>query len=324
VAATPTVLFLSRSVDDAWLDSLKAHADRARFVAGRAVEDLAADAPLADAIAVGSAGRALLEPVWRLAPRVRWLHSRSAGLDHMLFPELVASDVTLTNSQGVFGPGLAEFVIAAVFHFAKDLRRMQRSQALARWDPFDVDFVRGRTLGILGYGHSGEEVARLAHALGMRVVALRTRPELSRDDPHLAQVLASSGLPELLAASDYLVVLTPLTPRTRGLVGEAELRAMKAGAVLINIARGPVVREDALLRALEQGRIRGAALDVFDQEPLPPEHPFYKLENVLLSPHCADHTPGWLDDAFAVFLDNLERFKRGERLRNVVDKQRGY
>jgi phosphoglycerate dehydrogenase-like enzyme len=158
----------------------------------------------------------------------------------------------------------------------------------------------------------------------MRVIGLRRRPQQGAGDPLLDEVLPLERRVELMQRSDYVVVATPLTPETRGLVGEAEIQAMKPSAVLMNVGRGPCVDEQALLRALEAGRIRGAALDVFDQEPLPAGHPFYRFDNVLLSPHCADHVPGWLDDAMALFLDNLERFRRGEPLLNVVDKRAGY
>lgn len=285
-----------------------------------AFRDRAADA---EVILSWSANRHLLEPVWRMAPRVRWIHSRAAGVDDLLFPELVASPVVLTNSRGVFSPALAEFVTAAVLFFAKDFRRMLASQVARRWDPFDVEEVRGKVMGIVGYGDIGRACAAQARALGLRVLAVRRRLDTGAD-PFAERVVAPDQRLEVLAASDYVVVAAPLTPETRGLLGERELRAMKPTAVLVNVGRGPVVEEKALVRALEAGWIRGAALDVFEREPLPPEHPFYTLPNVLLSPHCADHTAGWLDRAMDVFLDNFARFLRGEPLLNVVDKKRGY
>lgn len=259
-----------------------------------------------------------------MAGGVRWVHSRWAGIEKLLFPALVESDAIVTNGRGSFAESLAEFVMAAVLFFAKDLRRMRRSQAEGRWDPFDPEWVRGKTLGIVGYGEIGRAVAVRARAFGMRVIGLRRRPEQSAGDPLLEEVLALDRRLELMQRSDYVVVATPLTPETRGLVGEAEIQAMRPSAVLMNVGRGPCVDEKALLRALEAGRIRGAALDVFDKEPLPAGHRFYALDNVLLSPHCADHVPGWLDDAMALFLLNLELFRRGEPLKNVVDKRAGY
>jgi phosphoglycerate dehydrogenase-like enzyme len=277
-----------------------------------------------DAILVCSAGRALLEPVWPMSAGVRWVHSRWAGIENLLFPALVESDALVTNGRGSFAESLAEFVMGALLFFAKDLRRMRRSQSEGRWDPFDPEWLRGKTLGIVGYGEIGRATARLAKAFGMRVIGARRHPERSAGDPLLDEALPDGRRLELLQRSDYVLVCTPLTPETRGLVGAAEIAALKPSAVLVNVGRGPCVDEAALLQALEAGRIRGAALDVFEQEPLPSGHPFYGLDNVLLSPHCADHVPGWLDDATALFLENLELFRRGAPLKNVVDKRAGY
>jgi phosphoglycerate dehydrogenase-like enzyme len=176
----------------------------------------------------------------------------------------------------------------------------------------------------VGYGDIGRAVASRAKAMGMRVVAVRRRPELSADDPEVDEVLPMTRIPDLLKQADYVTVAAPLAEGTRGLIGEAELGAMKPDAVIINIGRGPVIAEAALVQALQERRIRGAALDVFDEEPLAEGHPFYRLDNVLLSPHCADHTPTWLEDAMRFFLDNFERYRNGEPLLNVVDKRLGY
>jgi len=279
-----------------------------------------------DAILVCSANRTLLEPIWPLSAGVRWVHSRWAGIENLLFPALVESDVVVTNGRGSFAESLAEFVMAAVLFFAKDLRRMRKSQAEGRWDPFDPEWVKARTLGILGYGEIGRAAAMRAKAFGMRVIGVRRRPEHAAGDSLLDEALpsTSTGRLELMRRSDYVLVCTPLTPETRGLVGAAELQAMKASGVLINVGRGACVDEPALVDVLRAGRIRGAALDVFEREPLPAGHALFSLDNVLLSPHCADHVPGWLDDAMALFLDNLERFRQGAPLLNVVDKRAGY
>ncbi|MGC8795364.1 MAG: D-2-hydroxyacid dehydrogenase, partial [Bryobacteraceae bacterium] len=284
--------------------------DDTRIVAGERAEAFATAAPEADVILCWFSPRDLLEAVWPLARNVRWVHSASAGVENVLFDALIESPVPVTNSRGLYSDSLAEFVLGAVLFFAKDLRRMVCSQQQGRWDPFDVELVEGRWLGILGYGDIGHAVARRARAFGMRIAALRRRPELSQDDPLADRVLGPSQLRELLALSDYLVISLPLTQQTRGLLGENELAAMKPGAVLINIGRGAVIEEEPLVRALQQGRIRGAALDVFQREPLPAGHPFYRLENVLLSPHCADHFPGWKRRAMELFLDNFERFRQ--------------
>jgi phosphoglycerate dehydrogenase-like enzyme len=286
-----------------------------------ALEPLAAEA---DVILRWGGDSDLLRQLMAMAPRLAWIHSMSAGVENTLFPELVASPVPLTNSRGVYRRSLAEFVIASILFFAKDLRRMLRNQAAHRWEQFDVEEIHGRMVGVIGYGEIGRAVAEKAHAMGMKVEALRKRPEFSEEDPYIDRVLPVSELLELLRSADYVVITAPLTPETRHMIGEEELRAMKPGAVLINIGRGPVVREDALIQALKENWIRGAALDVFDEEPLPPNHPFWDMENVLLSPHTADHTATWLDEAMQFFLENFERFRKDEPLLNVVDKQLGY
>jgi len=262
--------------------------------------------------------------VFRMCPRLRWVHSLTAGVENVLFPELIASPVPLTNSRGVFSRSLAEFVIGAALFFAKDFRRMVGSQQAGVWDCFDVDEIHGKLLGIVGYGDIGGTVAERARAFGMRVAAVRRRPELSRDDPLLDKVFAPAQIRDLLAMADYITLAAPLTPETLGLIGEAEFRAMRPSAVLINIGRGPVVVESVLVRALQEGWIRGAALDVFDTEPLPAGHAFYRLDNVLLSAHCADHTPGWVEAAMELFLENFERFLAGKPLLSLVDKKAGY
>src|SRR4029077_17554473 len=215
---------------------------------------------------------------------------------------------------GVFSPSLGEFALAAILYFAKDLRRMIRNQMCGVWEQFDVTMVSGQTLGIWGYGSIGRAVATRASALGMHVLALRRVSQASNEDPLIDNVYAPEELLEMLRRCDYVVVTVPLTEQTRGLIGDTEFAVMNKNAVVINLGRGPTVEEGAMIKALSEGRIRGAALDVFDQDPLPQGHPFYSLENVLLSPHCADHTPDWLDDAMRFFLEQLERYRRGESL----------
>jgi len=320
----PITLLVLADPAEPRLKLLRRLPEETRIAVGLHAEAFRGAAPEAQAALCWFTPGALLEEVFAAAPRLRWVHSSAAGVDRLLFPALVGSPVVLTNSRGLFSASLAEFALGAVLFFAKDFRRMVRSQQQGEWDCFDVEQVAGRTLGIVGYGDIGRTVAERARAFGMKVAALRHRPELSGDDPLLEAVYPVAGLHELLARSDYVVVSAPLTSETRSLIGEPELRAMKPTAVLINIGRGPVVAESALVRALEEHWIRGAALDVFDQEPLPDGHPFYRLDNVLLSAHCADHTSDWMDRAMELFLDNFERFCRNQPLRNVVDKQLGY
>jgi len=291
---------------------------------GNDPEFLKQHAPEADVILNGFHDGSALRAILPLATRVKWIHALSAGVEKVLSPELVESPVPLTNGRGVFGPALAEFSIAAMLFFAKDLRRLIRQQAAARWEQFDVAFLRDQTLGVIGYGGIGREVARLAHALGMKVLALRRRAPSSDTDPILERSFTREQLNEMLSLSDYVLAATPLTPETQGMLGPGEFHFMKNTAVFINVGRGAVVVESALISALNQSGIRGAALDVFETEPLPSDHPFYRMENVLLSPHCADHTTGWMELAVKQFIENFERFLGGQPLEFIVDKQAGY
>jgi phosphoglycerate dehydrogenase-like enzyme len=304
-----------------WLEKLPVSTN---FAVGNTPEAFANLAESADVILYCMNPGMKLKDVWPLAPRVQWIHSLSAGLESTLFPELAESTVPMTNSRGVFKDSLGEFAIASVLFFAKDLRRMLRNQAAARWEQFDVEMISGRTLAVLGYGEIGRAAAVRAHALGMNVEVIRRRPQLSDDDPIVSRSYSIAERKQMLANCDYLVVAAPLTGETRGLIGAAELDAMKPSAVVINVGRGPVIDEKALVAALESNRIRGAALDVFDLEPLPVDHPFWRLENVLLSPHCADHTSTWTDEAMQFFLENFRRFQSGDPLQNLVDKKSGY
>ena len=297
----------------------------ATVVVGDTAQAFAQAAVSAEILLHWSGSLPLLREVFLMCRRLRWIHSRSTGLEQALFPELIASDVLLTNGSGVFSPSLGEFALAAILYFAKDFRRMIRNQMAGQWQPFDVTMISGRTLGIVGYGSIGRAIAARARALDMNVLALRRRvSSQTSQDPLVEQVYPSEQRLQMLSRCDYVAVTLPLTQQTHRLIGEAEFTAMKKDAVIINVGRGPVIDEVAMIKALSKNRIKGAALDVFDQEPLPKSHPFYKMENVLLSPHCADHTPDWLENSMRFFLTQLERFRRGETLLNVVDKTQGY
>lgn len=308
--ATHTILVLNNPAAEHMkaLDRLPAGT---RIVISERAADFAILAPEADILVCCAVPRALLEEVWAMAPNVRWVHSLAAGLDTVLFPELISSPVPLTNSRGVFAHSLAEFAISGMLWFAKELRRMRRQQAKRHWEKFNVTELRGARLGIVGHGAIGRATAALAVAFGMEVCGL-------------GRVHTREELVEVLGESDFLLIGAPLTPQTRGLIGEAELRLMKPTAVLVNLGRGPVVAEGALIQALQEGWIRGAVLDVFDVEPLPEAHPFWAMDNVLLSPHCADNTATWLNEAMDLLLDNFQRFDAGQPLKNVVSKELGY
>ena len=309
--------------DDPALSVLAEAGPGVRYVYGASAAEFES-APSPNALLICSMGRKALEPVLALAPKLGWIHSRSAGLDSVTSPALAASSAVMTNGRGVFSRSLAEWVIGALLYFVKDFARLERNRKRGVWEVFEPDDLAGRTLGIVGYGDIGHAIAERARRLGMRVLALRKRPALSGPDSWAEQTLPPSELVTLMERSDDVVVTLPLTEETRGFVSEAAIAAMKPTGVLVNVGRGPVIDEPALVRALRERRIRGAALDVFEKEPLPDGHPLYGLDNLLLSPHCADNTPGWLEAAMRAFVRNLERFRRGERLENVVDKALGY
>ena len=304
------------------LDELR---ETANVVIGNSPDAFRNAAGHAEVIFNWSGSLSLIREVFLMSHAVRWVHSRSAGLERTLFPELIASDVTMTNGSGVFSPSLGEFALGAILYFAKDLRRMIRNQMSGVWEPFDVLPISGQTVGIVGYGDIGRAVATRVRATGMNVLAVKRHvPAKGHSDPLADQIYGPDHLIEMLSRCDYIVVAAPLNAETLGLIGEPEFAAMKPSAVIINVGRGPVIEERAMIQALSTGMIKGAALDVFDEEPLPKGHPFYQLENVLLSPHCADHTPDWLDNAMRFFIAQFERFRRGEPLLNVVDKKLGY
>ena len=317
-----TVLVISR--DAPYLQAVTEVRERTTFVISNQLAVLREAAPRADAILVTVGEAGLLQAIFSVATRLRWVHSFAAGVEAFLFPDLVQSPVTLTNARGAYKRALAEFVMAAVLFFAKDLRRLVRNQEAGVWQPFDVDDVHGKVIGIIGYGETGRASAELAHAFGMRVLGLRRRPAQSRRDSLLESVFGPESLHEMLPLCDFVLLATPGTPQTRGMIGQREIGLMKADAIVINVGRGSLVHEAALVEALQQKRIRGAALDVFEVEPLPSGHPFYGMENVLLSPHAADHTPGYLGLGMESFIRNLQRFQNGEPLANVVDKTAGY
>jgi phosphoglycerate dehydrogenase-like enzyme len=277
----------------------------------------------AEVILHWSGPRDLLRAAFLANPAVGWVHSRAAGLDSILFPELVESAVPLTNGSGVFSQSLGEFALAVILYFAKDFRRMLRNQEAGRWEQFDVDEIASQTVGIVAYGDIGRAVASRVHAMGMRVLALK-RHTPAGTDPFISRFYGPDELAAMLGQCDFVVVAAPLTAETRHMIGDAAFASMKPNAVVINIGRGPVIDQAALVRALNAGRIKGAGLDVFEREPIPEGDPIYKFESVLVSPHCADHTTDWLNRAMRFFVLQYERFSNGQPLENIVQKHLGY
>ena len=293
------------------------------LVVGSTVAEFASTPP-PDIVLVCGPFRDLLRALLPGLPGLRWVHLRSAGIEGVICPELNRPGLVVTNGRGVFSAALAEFAIGALLYFAKDFRRLVRQQQEGRWETYEPQMLSGRNLGIVGFGDIGRQVAQRGKALGMSVRALRRRVDSSPVDPLVDEMFPTGRLRELLSACDDVVVCTPLTEETRGLIGPAELAVLKPTSVIVNIGRGLVIQEAALVEALRAKRIRGAALDVFEMEPLPERHPLYGLENVLLSPHCADQVPGWLDRAMSSFWRNLARFRSGETLESIVDPSQGY
>lgn len=255
-------------------------------------------------------------------PTLRWVQTISAGVDAAVIAALRDRDVVLTNASGIFDRPIAETVLTYILMALKRMPEYAALQRERRWRKLAHREAGGLTVGIVGLGSIGSEVARLCRALGMRVVALRRHPD--RGAAPVDALWPPERLDDLLAEADFVVLAVPLTPETEGLIGAAQLRRMRPEAWLINIARGAIVDEPALIQALQEGWIAGAALDVFATEPLPPESPLWSLPNVILTPHQSWSTPHLQEREAALFLDNLRRYLNGEPLLNVVDKQRGY
>jgi glyoxylate/hydroxypyruvate reductase A len=259
-----------------------------------------------------------------LIPEVRWLQATSAGIGQLLVRTgLISSPITFTTASGIHAGPLADFVLMAILWFAKGGFRMIRAQAAHRWVRYCGRDLRGATVGIVGLGSVGREVARVCRAVGLRVIATRRRDAASHAED-VDALIPRARLDTLLAAADYLVLATPHTPQTEGMIGRAELAAMKAGAVLINVARGAVVDEAAMIDALREGRLGGAALDVLAVEPPAPDHPLWDMPNVLISPHSGSTVETENVRLTDLFCENLDRYIRGEPLVNVFDRGRLY
>lgn len=277
---------------------------------------------------------------------LRWVHSGAAGVGSSLTPSMLASDVVFTNSAGIHAPPMAETVVAMLLYFGRGLDLAAASQRDRRWstEPYYVDGaplveLSASTVGIIGYGGIGREVARRVAALGARVIAQKRRPP-GDDEPAVAPVagggtLASSvdvvsgadGLDRLLRESDAVVLCAPDTPETRGMMDGDAFARMKRSAVFVNVARGALVDQKALVEALRAGRIRGAGLDVFEKEPLDPESPLWAMPNVVVTPHVSAVTRGYWEREVSLIVRNLERHLRGrprDEWENVVDKRAGY
>ena len=258
-----------------------------------------------------------------MMPRLRWVQAMTAGVDHLLTLGLQERGIRLTSSR-IHRIQIGEYVLTMLLALTKRLPELLRTQAEHRWAGLVLDEIYEKTLGIVGLGAIGTRVAEIGRFLGMRVVACRRRPPEVEQDELIDRWYPSDRLREMLAECDYVVLAVPSTAETARLIGAAELQAMKSTAYLINIARGSVVDEPALIEALRNQQITGAALDVFTREPLPADSPLWDLPNVILTPHVSGPTPRYTERATELFRENLRRYLAGEPLLNEVDPARGY
>lgn len=262
------------------------------------------------------------------ARRLRWIQVTAASVAGLLFPALVESDVLVTNGRGLHALSIAEHTIGVILMFARKLHLSRDAQLAQRWAQTELEAgapfrsLVGSTLGLVGFGTIGRAVAERARALDMEVIAVRQRPDPDPTPAH-AQWPADRLL-ELLERAEWLVLAPALTARTRGLIGAAELARLRPGAVLINLGRGPLVDEPALIEALERGTLAGAALDVFDREPLPADHPLWRFPQVILTPHVSGLGERLWERGMDLFARNLIAFRAGRPLENLVDKRAGY
>jgi phosphoglycerate dehydrogenase-like enzyme len=340
IAVSPILSARVRARD---LERIQAAAPGSRIV-NLSMEGLA-DGPVDD-VEVLLRGWLVAEAFDRLlarAPHLTWVHSATSGVERALTPAALARDVLVTNARGVFSRPIAEHVLLMILAVSRHLPELMELQRERTWQPLEGRELRELTVGIVGYGSLGRSVASLASAFGARIIAMRRRPDAPEEarpaadpaargddgdvfpfEPVLDRLVGPDGLHELLAESDIVVLAAPLTPETEGMIDEAAVAAMKRDAWLINVARGRLIDDTALIRALRENRIGGAALDAFRDEPLPQSSPYWELPNVILTPHTAWSSARVLDRSIDLFCDNLVRFSRGEPLRNVVDPNAGY
>ncbi|MGD2084110.1 MAG: D-2-hydroxyacid dehydrogenase [Chromatiales bacterium] len=301
------------------LESLEAEAEL-RFATD--LEGLIEAVADADVLLVTDFRTTIARDAWPHARRLQWVHATSAGVDAILFPEMQDSEVPVTNARGIFDRGIAEMVLGYILTFAKDLHGSLRLQQAHRWRHRDTERIDGRRLAVVGAGSIGREIARLTRAAGMDVVGVARHGRT--DDPDFSAVYASERMHFALAGADFVVVAAPLTDATRGLFDRSAFAAMKPGSRFVNIGRGPIVKTADLVDALQSGHLGGAALDVFEEEPLPADHPLWDMPQVIVTAHMAGDFIGWREALSRQFIANFHRWRKGEPLVNLIDKQRGY
>ncbi len=311
----PEILVLT-APDDGDLPGLEALADEAVVTYARDAGSLRTGLKRADILVVTDFRTELLRTAWPKQHHIGWLHATSAGVDALMFPALVESAVQVTNARGVFNRGIAEYVLGAILMFAKDTLNNVRYQREHQWQHRETQLVRGSVALIVGAGSIGREVASLLRGLGMRVLGTDL---VAREDECFDEVRANDELCALLPEADYVIINAPLTSQTRGLFCQKTFKHMKSTAHLINVGRGPVVCTDDLVDALKNGVIAGAALDVFETEPLPGDHPLWDLPQVMISAHMSGDFVGWQRALGEQFVENFRRRQAGEDLFNLVD-----
>ena len=317
-----TVIVIQGAADAAAVPGIGALDGAADLRFTTTTDELRAALPGADVLLGWDFAAGGLEAAWDAADGLRWIHWAGAGVDALLFPALRQSDVVLTNSRGVFDRAMAEYVLGLIIGFAKRLPETVRMQAQRHWEHRLTERLAGARALVVGTGSIGREIARLLGAAGLVVegVGRTARP----GDGDFAAIHACQALDDRLAEADYVIAIAPLTEATRGLFGAAQFRAMKPTARFINLGRGALADEAALVRALAAGDIAGAALDVFETEPLPATSPLWAMDNVVVSPHMSGDYHGHYQDMAALFIDNVRRYQAGEPLANVVDMELGF
>ena len=258
------------------------------------------------------------------APKLKWFQTMSAGVDRFASTDIWQSPVVLTGVSGIHATPIGEYVLGMMLMIAKKAPLYFQMKQEREWKRFMPGTLRGKTVGVVGLGNIGREVARLCKAFGMRVVATRRSTTKETRGRYVDKLLPAEQLKQLLSESDFAVISTPLTQETRGIIGEEELRAMKSTGYIINIGRGGLIDEEALIQALKEKRIAGAGLDVTAKEPLPADSPLWDMDNVILSPHVSGAMENYVGQATEIFCKNLKRYLDGKRLLNVIDKKKGY
>jgi len=291
---------------------------------GNNSEKMKLDDILAKADVIFGSGLILPGDLLSRAPKLKWLQLLSAGVDRFRETEIWQSKVIITGVSGIHAGPIGEFVLGFMLMLAKNMPlcfQMKQKHELQRYTP---SLLRDKTVGIVGLGHIGSEVARLAKSFGMKVIATRRSAKQVGKAKNVDLLLPQTQMKEMLGKSDYLVLSVPLTPETRHIISEAELKSMKPSAYIINIGRGDLIDEEALIRALDEKKVAGAGLDVTAIEPLPKDSRLWDIDNVILSPHVSGGMEEYMSRATELFCDNIRRYLDGKKLHNVIDRKKGY